>query len=93
MLDEDDITSAAFAMQRAGVLEIVLPELNASGFTLFEFLEHLSTPPRLNATRFTIWKRARSVIGPKGKPWWSLPELGRLFNRDHTTLMSGIRQA
>lgn len=92
-LTDEDVTSAAFAMQRAGVLEIVLHELIPSGFTLTEFLQEVRTPPRLNATRRAVWKRAYGVKTDNGAPYYSTPELGRLFNRDHTTLMRGIRKA
>lgn len=33
----------------------------------------------------------RNVLQDDGRPRWSLPVIGRMFNRDHTTVLSGIR--
>lgn len=45
-----------------------------------------STSPIRNA----IWWRCREEIMIKGKPI-SWPQLGYMFERDHTTIMSGVR--
>lgn len=92
-LTEDDVTSAARAMQRAGVLEIVLPELNAAGFTLAEFLIDVRTPKRLVRMRHVIWRRTYDTRSADGERLYSTTELGRLFNREHTTIITGILRA
>lgn len=90
-LDEDDVTNAMREMQRAGVLETVLSELTPSGFTMLEFLSDQRTPKRLVSTRKSIWRRVYATRDEHGQRVWSSPELGRLFNRDHTTILHATR--
>jgi chromosomal replication initiation ATPase DnaA len=33
----------------------------------------------------------RSVLTEEDRPRWSLPAVGRMFNRDHTTILNGVR--
>lgn len=36
--------------------------------------------------------RLRAFSGEDGKPLYSLPEIGRAFDRDHTTVIHALRQ-
>ena len=89
-LDDADIESAQETIRKAGLLPMVLEGLGER-FTLAEFLSHNRTPPALKRARFAIWKRAYDTMTPSGKREYSLSELGRYFNRDHTSIMSGIK--
>lgn len=91
-LDDADIESAQEIMRRAGVLPIVLDGLG-DRFTLAEFLSHLQTPPALRRARHAIWKRSYDVRTASGAREYSTSELGRYFNRDHSTMLSGIKKA
>ena len=42
--------------------------------------------------RFEAMWLARQIIGRDGKPLYSLPQIGRHFNRDHTSVLNALRR-
>lgn len=42
--------------------------------------------------RYEAMWLARQVMGKDGKPLYSLPEIGRVFRRDHTTVINALRR-
>jgi chromosomal replication initiation ATPase DnaA len=93
ILADDTHEVDVLRMKRAGVFVVVRRVLEDAGFTVDDFLGHAKTPPRLNRARFAIWRECYDRRDEDGRRVYSTPELGRLFNRDHTTIMAGIRAA
>lgn len=86
------------ALVKAGLWDMVHAELTAARFDLADLIGHVRNVARLNRLRFRIWAKARSIkeIGASlfdGDHMYSFPELGRLFNRDHSTIISGVVSA
>lgn len=86
----EDIDSARDALTRAGLWEMVSTMLG--GFTLEQVLEEVRTPPRLNRLRFEMWYVAYERRDTLGRRMYSYTELGILFNRDHTTIIGGVKK-
>ena len=42
--------------------------------------------------RYEAMWLARQVMGRDGKPLYSLPEIGRVFRRDHTTVINALKR-
>lgn len=42
--------------------------------------------------RYEAMWLARQAVGRDGKPLYSLPQIGRFFNRDHTTVLNALRR-
>lgn len=51
-----------------------------------------SRQPCVAHARFDAMSRLRSVRRPDGKPRFSLPAIGAMFGRDHTTVLNGLRR-
>lgn len=46
----------------------------------------------ISSARHTAMARARAIERPDGSPRYSLPMIGRVFNRDHTTVLYAVRK-
>lgn len=45
---------------------------------------------KLAWARFEAWWMLRQVLRANGSPVWSLPQIGRMFGRDHSTVVAGL---
>lgn len=89
-----EIAARKEALVKASLWDMVHAELTATRFDLSDLLGHARDVHRLNVLRFRIWKRARAVKDPGSRdPTYSFAELGRLFNRNHSTIMAGVYAA
>lgn len=86
-----DLAAYQVALAKAGLWSMVHTELTAARFELADLLGHGRDVARLNRLRFRIWRMARTIKDPTSRePMYSFTELGRLFNRDHSSIMSGV---
>jgi hypothetical protein len=89
---QEDLDSARECLAKSGLWPLVDAALQESGFTLEDLLDTMRTPKRLNLTRFRVWYEARERRDELNRRLYSFPELGRLFNRNHTTIIDGVRK-
>lgn len=87
---DEDVDSAREALVKAELWTLV--ESIMAPFDLEDVITLVRTPQRLVMTRFAIWAYAYDIRDGEGRRVYSLSELGRLFNRDHTSIMYGIRR-
>jgi len=69
----------------APVRRIQQEEATAAGITVDELLSRRMASKFVNARHKAIWRAAQETN-------YSLPRLGRLFHRDHTTILSALRR-
>lgn len=67
------------------VREIIKEEAARAGLKVDDILGPSRAPPIVAARSYAMW-RARKEIG------WSFPEIGRVFHRDHTTVMYAVNK-
>ncbi|MES2359941.1 MAG: helix-turn-helix domain-containing protein [Gemmatimonadota bacterium] len=67
-----------------GVLWLIEAAGNHYGVTLEEMFSHIR-PHRVCVARHHAWWELRQ------RGYWSYPDIGKLFGRDHTTIMAGVQ--
>jgi len=53
-------------------------------------VEDLEGPRRTSAVVRARWEAIAAIA--KANPSWSLPQIGRCFNKDHTTVLNALRE-
>jgi chromosomal replication initiation ATPase DnaA len=73
--------------------EIVVLEANRLDLSVRDLRADCRKPALVRA-RWRIAEAARAVPHPEypAQPRFSLPEIGRALNRDHTTILHGLRK-
>lgn len=69
---------------------IVVAVAERHGLTIDDLLGGRRTQDVSEARHEAMWV-IRNVLKDDGNPRWSLPTIGRIFNRDHTTVLWGVR--
>lgn len=80
--------------------EALRPEIIAGRATVAMIIRHVAIHRGLTANDVKSLRRTRAVIQPRQEAMYlasvmttrSLPEIGRQFNRDHTTVLHGLRR-
>jgi len=91
-MNQKALNASREALRRAGLWEMVKASLAAERFEFADLLGHSRFIRRLNRLRFRIWHTADAMRDASNRRLYSYPELGRLFNRNHSTIMSGVAQ-
>ena len=89
-IDDRHVSNAEECLRRVGLWDLV--ESMRGEWDLADLLGPSRTPPRLCRVRYAIYAAAYEVRDGEGLRVHSLHELGRLFNRDHTTIAHGMRR-
>jgi hypothetical protein len=79
------VLAARLGTIEAAAIEVITRVADEEGFSLDE-LRHHSRAVELVATRWRAAKAAREETGA------SLPQIGRILDRHHTTVLHGLRQ-
>lgn len=80
------------AIEAAGLSEFVRDECHRRRVTLSEILATGRGSPRVSRARHAIWAAIRAIRSDGSNDYeYSLAEIGRMFFRDHTTVLYAIR--
>lgn len=84
--DDTDPAPILAALERAKPLSAILTEVAAKhGVTVTMLLSHRRPPHIVRARHEAYWRAHEETMA-------SLPEIGRAYNRDHTSIMFGVKQ-
>lgn len=84
--------TAAAHLQSAGVYDMVLARVEGASFTLEDLLGKARKPKRLVALRRRVWLDVWEMRtgDDTNSRQFSLHDMGRMFNREHTVIMHGL---
>lgn len=74
------------------VRRIIQQECEGTRFTEADILSNRRAAP-LVRVRHRIWKRVADELRPSNRAAYSYPAMARMFNRDHSTILHGIKMA
>lgn len=92
MSDTPLATRHRLMIHRAGLWEMVSAALVSSRFTLDELLSRSREPRRLVLFRKDLWARAFNLRDELGRRTYTMADIGRLFNRDHSTIRTALAE-
>lgn len=67
------------------VKEIIRDTMERTGYTIEELISDRRHQPLVEARQELYWQIYKNTN-------WSLPRIGKLFNKDHTTILHGLRR-
>lgn len=71
--------------------EAVAPILARYGYELHE-VRRIDRRPRVSKCRKACYRAVRDLTRADGRIMFSMPQIGRMFDRCHTTVLKGLRK-
>ena len=91
--DDELVSSSPVAPIKLISPQAIIEQVSAeTGVHVREILGPLRSRAITDA-RHEAMRRCRAEIGRHGGPRWSYPQISRVFGRDHTTVILGVRAA